>query len=153
MQGEVESIAQMKPKGNEHEEGLLEYLEDIIGTSRYKTPIEDAMAEMERLGEERAEKLSRLRIVEKEKEKLEEKKKEAEDFLRLQNDLVKMKSRLWQFYLWRCLENDEKFARKIVSQDLPLFSFDAQELNFVTGKSHERIGRGDGEQQGGCGTL
>ena len=31
----MESIAQMKPKApNEHEDGLLEYLEDIIGTSR-----------------------------------------------------------------------------------------------------------------------
>ena len=36
-QGEVESIAQMKPKAqSEHDEGLLEYLEDIIGTSIYK---------------------------------------------------------------------------------------------------------------------
>jgi len=34
-QGEVDSIAQMKPKGaTEHDEGLLEYLEDIIGTSK-----------------------------------------------------------------------------------------------------------------------
>lgn len=34
-QGEVESIAQMKPKGsNDQDEGLLEYLEDIIGTAR-----------------------------------------------------------------------------------------------------------------------
>ena len=37
LQGEVESISQMKPKAqNEHEDGLLEYLEDIIGTSSYK---------------------------------------------------------------------------------------------------------------------
>lgn len=36
-QGEVEQIAMMKPKGQtEHESGMLEYLEDIIGTSRYK---------------------------------------------------------------------------------------------------------------------
>src|SRR5690606_1409357 len=43
LQGEVESIAQMKPKAqNEHEDGLLEYLEDIIGTSRYKQAIADA---------------------------------------------------------------------------------------------------------------
>ncbi|KAG9544739.1 structural maintenance of chromosome protein, partial [Aureobasidium melanogenum] len=40
LQGEVESIAQMKPKAaTEHDDGLLEYLEDIIGTSKYKTPI------------------------------------------------------------------------------------------------------------------
>nr|6QJ2_A Chain A, Smc4 [Thermochaetoides thermophila DSM 1495]6QJ4_C Chain C, Uncharacterized protein,Uncharacterized protein [Thermochaetoides thermophila DSM 1495] len=47
LQGEVESIAQMKPKAaNEHEDGLLEYLEDIIGTSKYKGPIEEAAAEV-----------------------------------------------------------------------------------------------------------
>lgn len=36
-QGEVEEIAMMKSKGaNENETGMLEYLEDIIGTNRYK---------------------------------------------------------------------------------------------------------------------
>ena len=36
LQGEVELISQMKPKGaNPHEEGLLEYLEDIIGSNKY----------------------------------------------------------------------------------------------------------------------
>lgn len=35
--GEVESIAQMKPKApTEHEDGLLEYLEDIVGTSQVR---------------------------------------------------------------------------------------------------------------------
>ena len=37
LQGEVEAISQMKPKApSEHEDGLLEYLEDIIGTSALK---------------------------------------------------------------------------------------------------------------------
>ncbi|CAG2063235.1 unnamed protein product, partial [Timema podura] len=37
LQGEVEQIAMMKPKGaTEHETGMLEFLEDIIGTSRFK---------------------------------------------------------------------------------------------------------------------
>lgn len=36
LQGEVEQIAMMKPKGaTESEEGLLEYLEDIIGSNRF----------------------------------------------------------------------------------------------------------------------
>ena len=68
----------MKPKApSEHEDGLLEYLEDIIGTSQYKLPIEESLAAMERLVEERAEKLNRLRLVEKEKSALEAKKREA----------------------------------------------------------------------------
>lgn len=62
----------MKPKApSEHEDGLLEYLEDIIGTSKYKEPIEECALEVERLNEERAERLSRLKIVEKEKGSLE----------------------------------------------------------------------------------
>lgn len=36
----MEQIAMMKCKAeNEHESGMLEYLEDIIGTSRYKASI------------------------------------------------------------------------------------------------------------------
>jgi len=71
-QGEVESIAQMKPKGaNEHEDGLLEYLEDIIGTSKYKQPIEDAQVRLDQINEARGERLGRLKLVEREKSGLE----------------------------------------------------------------------------------
>ena len=106
MQGEVEAIAQMKSKApTEHEDGLLEYLEDIIGTTRYKTPIEEALVEVDRLNEERGEKLNRLKIVEKEKFSLESKKKEAEDYLRDQNDLVNRQSALWQVYILRSKDN------------------------------------------------
>jgi len=35
LQGEVQQIATMKPKGNGKEEGILEYLEEIIGTNVY----------------------------------------------------------------------------------------------------------------------
>ena len=115
LQGEVESIAQMKPKGaNENDDGLLEYLEDIIGTAQYKAPIEEALAEVERLTEERQEKLNRLRIVEKDRKSLESKKQEAEDYLRLVNNLVRARSRLWQYYIWQCLENEGKLETKLV---------------------------------------
>jgi structural maintenance of chromosome 4 len=116
MQGEVESIALMKPKApSEHEDGLLEYLEDIIGTSSYKQPIEDALAEMDRLAEERVEKMNRLRITEREKNSLEEQKREAEDYLRLQNEFVRARSRLLQWYIWKCLQNEDTYKAQIVS--------------------------------------
>lgn len=116
LQGEVESIAQMKPKApSEHEDGLLEYLEDIIGTSKYKEPIDEALVEMEKYQEERNEKLNRLKIVERERSALEKQKKEAEDYLRLQNEHVRALSRLWQWYIWRCLVNENEFAKKMVS--------------------------------------
>jgi structural maintenance of chromosome 4 len=42
LQGEVEQIAMMKPKGQTpHEDGLLEYLEDIIGSNRYLEQINE----------------------------------------------------------------------------------------------------------------
>ncbi|EED77064.1 predicted protein, partial [Postia placenta Mad-698-R] len=114
LQGEVESIAQMKPKApSEHEDGLLEYLEDIIGTSQYKEPIEEALTDMDRLSEERTEKLNRLRIVERDRNALEAKKKEAENYLRMFNEHVRALSRLWQWYLWQCLMNAEAFEKKI----------------------------------------
>ncbi|KAI8990648.1 RecF/RecN/SMC protein [Trametes punicea] len=114
LQGEVESIAQMKPKAaNENDDGLLEYLEDIIGTSQYKEPIERALVEVEQLSEDRQEKLNRLRIVDKDRKALEAKKREAEDYLRLVNDLVRAKSRLWQWYIWKCLVNEAQLEEKI----------------------------------------
>jgi structural maintenance of chromosome 4 len=55
----------MKPKAaNEHEDGLLEYLEDIIGTSKYKEPIEESSVAVEQMNEERAEKLNRVKLFE-----------------------------------------------------------------------------------------
>lgn len=92
LQGEVESISQMKPKAlNEHDEGLLEYLEDIIGTSQYKESIEKAGLELEKVSEERQEKANRLKFVEKERDNLEAKKLEAEAYLRDENTLVQKK--------------------------------------------------------------
>ncbi|KAH9973203.1 RecF/RecN/SMC N terminal domain-containing protein [Lactifluus volemus] len=114
LQGEVESIAQMKPKApSEHEDGLLEYLEDIIGTSQYKTPIDESLVEMDRLTEDRTEKLNRLRLVERERNALEKEKREAENYLRLQNDHVRAQSTLYQFYIWRCLVNEKEVKQEI----------------------------------------
>jgi hypothetical protein len=42
MQGEVEAISLMKPKAEDkNDTGLLEYLEDIIGSNKYITQIEE----------------------------------------------------------------------------------------------------------------
>ena len=68
LQGEVEQIALMKPKGQgENDTGMLEFLEDIIGSSRYKEPIEILHQRVQELDEHRTEKLNRVKLVEKEK--------------------------------------------------------------------------------------
>lgn len=57
-QGEVEQIAMMKPKGqNENDDGMLEFLEDIIGSNRFKEPIEILAKRVETLNELRGEKV------------------------------------------------------------------------------------------------
>lgn len=106
LQGEVESIAQMKAKAaNEHDDGLLEYLEDIIGTSKYKTPIEEAAAEVENLNEVCMEKSNRIQHVEKEKNGLEDKKNKALAYVKDENELSEKQSALYQIYIDECDDN------------------------------------------------
>merc|ERR1712226_1363269 len=93
LQGEVEQIALMKPKGlNENDEGMLEYLEDIIGSSRFKEPIDILHTRVQELDEHRTEKLNRVKLVEKEKDELEKPKNEALEFLNLNNKIVRKKN-------------------------------------------------------------
>lgn len=49
----------MKPKAlTDHDEGMLEFLEDIIGSSKYKQPIEELGKQVEELNEARGEKVT-----------------------------------------------------------------------------------------------
>lgn len=94
LQGEVEQIAMMKPKSvNAHEDGLLEYLEDIIGTNRYVEEIETLAGQVETLNEERTHKLNRVKAVQKERDGLEGAKVEAETYLEKEHDYYTKKMR------------------------------------------------------------
>eukprot|EP00052_Salpingoeca_macrocollata_P017972 m.147220 g.147220 ORF g.147220 m.147220 type:complete len:1291 (-) comp20562_c0_seq1:30-3902(-) len=99
LQGEVEQIAMMKPKGaTEHETGMLEYIEDIVGSDRFKEEIEAEGKKQEELTEQWGEKLNRVKAVEKEKDALEGGKLEAEEFLLQENELTARRSQLFQCY-------------------------------------------------------
>ncbi|XP_038603867.1 structural maintenance of chromosomes protein 4 [Tachyglossus aculeatus] len=101
LQGEVEQIAMMKPKGQtEHDEGMLEYLEDIIGSGRLKDPIQVLCRRVEMLNEQRGEKLNRVKMVEKEKDSLEGEKNNAIEFLALENEVFKKKNHVCQYYVY-----------------------------------------------------
>ncbi|XP_012275364.1 structural maintenance of chromosomes protein 4 isoform X2 [Orussus abietinus] len=96
LQGEVEQIAMMKPKGqSEGDIGMLEFLEDIIGTTRYKEPLEKLSQKVETLSEYRIEKLNRLRILEKEKSNLEEPMRSAVEYLKLENEITRLQHQLY----------------------------------------------------------
>ncbi|XP_004933572.1 structural maintenance of chromosomes protein 4 [Bombyx mori] len=112
LQGEVEQIAMMKPKAlTEHESGMLEYLEDIIGTSRYKEPIEKLSIKVEEYTEIRKEKLNRVRLVEQEKLKLEQPMREAVELMNLTNAALRTRNTLLQKYIYeinKIIEAKEK---------------------------------------------
>lgn len=97
LQGEVEQIAQMKAKAEkENDDGLLEYLEDIIGTSKYKTLIEENSAKADELNEVCVEKENRFELVEKDKDLMEDRKNDALDFLAKEKLLISKKSIQYQ---------------------------------------------------------
>jgi structural maintenance of chromosome 4 len=109
LQGEVEQIALMKPKAQtEHDEGMLEFLEDIIGTSRLKEPIEEMNKRVDELNEGRGEKLNRVKAVEKERASLEGAKKEAEEYLAMKIQASRKHHTLYKRYIYECGEHEQK---------------------------------------------
>lgn len=100
LQGEVESIAMMKPKAsNDNECGHLEYLEDIIGTTRYKEPLTKIAARVDLLTEERTEKHNRCKMAERELNDLKQPWDEAVAYLKLENEFTRTKNKQIQLYL------------------------------------------------------
>ncbi|KAJ3660188.1 hypothetical protein Zmor_004654 [Zophobas morio] len=97
LQGEVEEIAMMKSKGaNDSETGMLEYLEDIIGTNRYKKPLVELNDRIENLSVLRTEKLNRLMLIEKKLDELKGPMDEAIVFLKTENTIATCKNFLYQ---------------------------------------------------------
>ncbi|OSX75048.1 hypothetical protein BU14_0256s0001 [Porphyra umbilicalis] len=95
LQGEVEQIAMLKPKApTPHDTGLLEYLEDIIGSSAHVPDIERLAAEVEALNEARLAKLHLAKAVERERDGLVGAKDEAEAFLALEGELASARAAL-----------------------------------------------------------
>jgi structural maintenance of chromosome 4 len=118
LQGEVEMISMMPPRGkNEGDEGLLEYLEDIIGSSKYVQETDDAAVLVETLTEQRQEKLNRVKAVEKEKDSLESAKQEAESLLRKEREIRSKQNILYQMHILRTTAELEKFAAKKTSAE------------------------------------
>ncbi|GAB6019950.1 Structural maintenance of chromosomes protein 4 [Chamberlinius hualienensis] len=89
LQGEVEQISLMKPIApNPHETGMLEFLEDLIGTGRLKEPIGQLQTRVDELNERRTEKLSRVKTAEADKNELEGLKNDALDYIKLKNEVA-----------------------------------------------------------------
>lgn len=109
LQGEVEQIAMMKSKAPEgsNDDGLLEYLEDIIGSNVYVEPTERVWEEVEQCNELRGEKVNRVKLVEKEKAHLEGPRAEALEYLRKEKEVYAKTNILYQLYIQDAAKNRE----------------------------------------------
>ncbi|RVW59692.1 Structural maintenance of chromosomes protein 4 [Vitis vinifera] len=89
-EGEVEQISLMKPKAQgPHDEGFLEYLEDIIGTNKYVEKIDESHKQLETLNERRSGVVQMVKLAEKERNGLEDVKNEAEAYMLKELSLLK----------------------------------------------------------------
>ena len=115
LQGEVEQIAMMKPKssGTDHDDGLLEYLEDIIGSNRYITEIDEVAKTIEGINEERVTVVKRVKLAEKDCEKLREPREAAESFLSLEREIRSRQNLLYQLNEHTSTTESELAAQKL----------------------------------------
>lgn len=89
LQGEVEQISLMKPKAEkDNETGMLEYLEDIIGCSRLKEPIEKLTERVSLQSEIRDDKFNRCNIAREALEQLEAPKDAALRYVEMENQVT-----------------------------------------------------------------
>ena len=113
LQGEVEMISMMPPKGKtENDEGLLEYLEDIIGSSKFVEATNEASEKVDELTEARQEKLNRVKAVEKEKENLEGAKQEAEALLGKEREIRRKQNILYQIHYMKAEKECVRLTEK-----------------------------------------
>jgi structural maintenance of chromosome 4 len=85
----------MKPKGiNPNEVGLLEYLEDIIGSNKYVSKIEELEKGLESKNEERIEKTNRVKACQQELRSLEADKNNAVDYLKKERTQMQLNNML-----------------------------------------------------------
>jgi len=93
LQGEVEQISLMKPKKlpNDSSTGMLEYIEDVIGTSALVEPIEKYNERLNKMKEFEGGIVSELKRAAAEKDILQTKNDAAIEFLELENEIVELK--------------------------------------------------------------
>merc|ERR1712196_118125 len=96
LQGEVELISSMNPKGSkDNETGFLEYIEKIVGSKKYIAHINELKINLEKVSEYLNKILDRIKIVEKEKDRLEGNKIEKDVY----------NKNLWRHYCLKVIQN------------------------------------------------
>lgn len=127
LQGEVEQIAMMKPKaaqGEESKSGLLEYLEEIIGTDKYVQEIELAEKELENLGDEVSSKKLRFEESKKAMDNLEAPMKEAVGYIELDKECYSFKNLNFRLECFKTQLKTVEVSDELSQQDNKLADLD-----------------------------
>uniref|UniRef100_A0A0N5BHH1 Structural maintenance of chromosomes protein n=1 Tax=Strongyloides papillosus TaxID=174720 RepID=A0A0N5BHH1_STREA len=119
LQGEVESISMLKPKAEkEDEDSLLGLLDDIIGTTRYKEPIEKVNNAISELHMKVATINAKLRDSERFKLLLDEKTRKCITESRIRNGISDLRFQKYYIYKMKAEEQCSKYQRQLeVCQD------------------------------------
>lgn len=146
LQGEVEMISMMPPKGKtESDEGLLEYLEDIIGSSKFVEATNEAAEKVDALTEVRQEKLNRVKAVEREKDNLEGAKQEAEALLAKDREIRRKQNILFQI---KVMKANKECTKHMEQQDQLTEKLEAERENVALAKKRiQEIESGLAEQR------
>ncbi|GBM50318.1 Structural maintenance of chromosomes protein 4 [Araneus ventricosus] len=131
LQGEIELISMMKPKGlTDQETGMLEYIEDIIGSSRFINAIQHFHTKVEEANERRVEKLNQLKIVEKERADAEKPRAKAMEYLRLANKLALLENSALQAQLAITMRDEKQLNedKGVLSEKMDTLSASLDEL-------------------------
>lgn len=132
LQGEVEQIAMMKPKApGPKDTGLLEYLEEIIGSDRFVEPIEEASKVLDSINEKRVERVNRLKQAEKERDNLNGSKTEAETYLELEKEIRKRENILYQVYEHNIRSKQMKCEQELAVLNEKLIAEQAQQNDHI----------------------
>lgn len=118
LQGEVESIALMKPKAvDDNKIGLLEYLEEIIGSDVYVERISQIEKELEELAEDVASKKMQVEEANKSVESLTQPVKLALEYLEYHKKIYQYKNIKYQIYLHRTNKDSANISQEIIDND------------------------------------
>ncbi|KAI0982114.1 hypothetical protein GJ496_007060 [Pomphorhynchus laevis] len=130
LQGEVEHISVMKPKKQkENEVGLLEFLEDLIGTKRYEAPLQMLQDKADSLSNIKLEKLNRVRIAEKDCDELKIRRDKAVEYLEYENGIIRDKYVLASYQLKEYEEDNKDIINEY---DIAKSKLDTFENNLET---------------------
>ncbi len=111
----------MKPKTNDpNDPGLLEYLEDIIGSNVYKEQIDNSELELDKIGDQRKEKMERVKISEADLLKLDDAKNIAVDFVKKEKQSHQLMNIQYQIERFKANEEVTKCENDVTELDTKL---------------------------------